>query len=730
MIVKKEILWAGRKFSIETGRWANQATGSVVVRYGETTVLCTVVADRKCNSDADFFPLTVNYVEKAYAAGKIPGGYVKREGRPSERETLVSRLIDRPLRPLFHENFKNETQIICTVLSYDGENEPDIISIIGASAALTISGIPFLGPVAATRIGYENGEYILNPKVGYKSELDLVVAGSRDGILMVESGAKELSEATMLGALKFGHESFQPVIDMILEIAEEAAKEPWQVAEESPVVTETVTEITNVFLGDIKTAYNGATKHDRNEALAKILDNVLAHFSEKFADKELSNQFLSDMFTRVCSNYVRDKVLSTGKRIDNRGTTDIRSISVEVSVLPKVHGSAVFKRGETQALVITTLGTSQDEQIVDGLDGESSEHFMLHYNFPPFSVGEIGRLGSPGRREIGHGKLAWRAISQVLPSKEEFPYTIRVVSEVLSCNGSSSMATVCGSSMSLMDAGVPLSNPVAGIAMGLIIENDKYEILSDIMGEEDHLGDMDFKVTGTEHGITALQMDIKVTSVTFEIMEKAMKQAKDGRLFILGEMAKGISAPRSELNENAPKMTSFAIPKDKIREVIGTGGKVIREIIEKTGAKVDIDDDGNVTVAASDTASLNRAVEMISSIALDPIEGTMYDATVVKIMDFGAFVRFYGTREGLVHISEMSEERVEKVTDVMNEGDVIKVKFCGYDNKGRARLKMKYGEKSSGKECDCKSHEHKDEKDCDGKKHDKKPRRKIKLNAE
>lgn len=689
MIVKKEILWAGRKFSIETGRWANQATGSVVVQYGNTTVLCTVVADRKCNSDADFFPLTVNYIEKAYAAGKIPGGFVKREGRPSERETLVSRLIDRPLRPLFHENFKNETQIICTVLSFDGENEPDIVSIIGASAALTISGLPFLAPIAAARIGYENGQYLLNPNIGHESELDLVVAGSKDGILMVESGARELSEEVMLGALKFGHESFQPVIDMIIEIAEEAAKDPWSVSEDNPDVKGTVDEISKVFLADIVQAYAGVTKHDRNEALARIFEHVLTHFSENFSEKDFSEQFLSDMFTRVCSDYVRNKVLSTGKRIDNRGTSDIRPISVDVSVLPMVHGSAVFKRGETQALVISTLGTSQDEQVVDGLDGEHNEHFMLHYNFPPFSVGEIGRLGSPGRREIGHGKLAWRAISQVLPPKDDFPYAVRVVSEVLACNGSSSMATVCGTSMALMDAGVPISSAVAGIAMGLIIEDGKYEILSDIMGEEDHLGDMDFKVAGTARGITALQMDIKVTSVTFEIMEKAMVQAKEGRMFILGEMSKGIVTPRTELSNNAPKMTSFMIPKDKIREVIGSGGKVIREIIEKTGAKVDIDDDGNVTVAAVNGDCLDSAVKMISDIALDPIEGTMYDATVIKIMEFGAFVRFYGAREGLLHISEMSDSHIEKVTDVMNEGDVIKVKFCGYDNKGRARLKMK-----------------------------------------
>lgn len=685
MAVRREMMWGGRLLSIETGRFANQADGSVVVRYGDTVVLCTVVADKKANSDADFFPLTVNYVEKFYAAGKIPGGYVKREGRPSERETLVSRLIDRPIRPLFHENFKNETQIICTVLSFDGENDADIISIIGASAALTISGIPFFGPIAAAKIGYENGEFIINPKIGHESQLDLVIAGSKDGVLMVESGAKELSEVDMLNALKFGHESFQPVIDMIVSLAKESAKKPWPepVAEDRTVL---INEISENYLDDIKVAYSGACKHDRNEALSKVFERMVLHFSDR---EELSQSLLSEMFTEVCSRYVRDKILSTGTRIDNRGTSDIRKISVDVSVLPKVHGSAVFQRGETQALVVTTLGTAQDEQVVDSLAGEYKDHFMLHYNFPPFSVGEIGRLGSPGRREIGHGKLAWRAVSQVLPSRDKFPYAMRVVSEVLSCNGSSSMATVCGSSLALMDAGVPLKSAVAGIAMGLIIENDNYEILSDIMGEEDHLGDMDFKVAGTVNGITALQMDIKVTSVTFEILEKALMQAKTGRLHILNEMAKGLSSPREELNENAPKMSSLSIPKDKIREVIGSGGKVIREIIEKTNSKIDIDDDGNVTVAAPNSESMKAAIDMIKGIALDPVEGEIYTGKVVKVMEFGAFVNFYGAREGLVHVSEMANKRVEKVTDVVNEGDLVSVRFLGYDNKGRAKLTMK-----------------------------------------
>jgi len=688
MIFKKEIVWGDRLLSIETGRYANQATGAVAVRYGDTIVLCTVVADKKANAEADFFPLTVNYIEKAYAAGKIPGGFVKREGRPSDRETLISRLIDRPIRPLFHENFKNETQVICTVLSFDGENDADVVSIIGASAALTISGIPFLGPIAAAKIGYADGQYILNPKIGQESDLDLIIAGSKEGVLMVESGANELSEKDMLAALKFGHESFQPIIEMIVELAERCAKDPWDVSEDEAPHIALACDISAKFLPDIEQAYEGTSKHDRNEALGKVREKIIASLAD---NEEISESTIKAAFEEACSKFVRNKILTTGKRIDGRETKDVRPISVDVSVLPKVHGSAVFQRGETQAMAIATLGTAQDEQLVDSLAGESKERFMLHYNFPPFSVGEISRLGSPGRREIGHGKLAWRAVSPVIPSKDIFPYSLRVVSEVLSCNGSSSMATVCGSSLALMDAGVPLKNAVAGIAMGLIIDNEgKYEILSDIMGEEDHLGDMDFKVAGTENGITALQMDIKVTSVTFEILEKAMKQAKTGRLHILKEMSKGLKTHRLELNENAPKMVTFAIPKEKLREVIGSGGKVIREIIELTGAKVDIDDDGNVSVAAANSASLDEAVNRIKDIALDPVVGTIYSAKVVKIMDFGAFVNFYGAREGLLHISEMSDKRIETVSEVMNEGDMIKVKFLGYDNKGRAKLTMNF----------------------------------------
>ena len=673
--------------SIETGRFANQATGAVTVRYGDTVVFCTVVADDKPSAENDFFPLTVNYIEKSYAAGRIPGGFVKREGRPSEHEVLVSRLIDRPIRPLFHPDFKNETQVICTVLSFDRENDTDIISIIGASAALTISGLPFMGPIAAAKIGYENGEFVLNPKIGHETDLDLTIAGTRDGVLMVESGAKELSDETMLEALKFGHKAFQPVVNMIIELAEEAAKESWEV--QSPEETEDeelFNEISNLFTKDIEAAYDGESKHERNEAKKKVFAKILEHYAEQ---EEITEEILAKKFHDVCSQFIRNKLLVHGKRVDNRTAKDIRKISVDVSVLPRVHGSAVFNRGETQALAIATLGTTQDEQLVDSLSGGYKERFLLHYNFPPFCVGEIGRLGSPGRREIGHGRLAWRAINAVLPSRKEFPYSMRVVSEVLSCNGSSSMATVCGASLALMDAGVPIKNAVAGIAMGLIIDGDNYVILSDIMAEEDHLGDMDFKVAGTKDGITALQMDLKVNGVSFDIMEAAMKQAREGRMHILKEMSKGLSEARPELNENAPKLVSFAIPKDKIREVIGSGGKVIREIIEQSGTKIDIDDDGNINVAASDSKSIDTAVRMIKEIAFDPEEGAVYKAKVVKIMDFGAFIRFYGTREGLVHVSTMSDERVENVTDIVNEGDEVKVKFLGYDNKGRAKLTMK-----------------------------------------
>lgn len=689
MIAKREIIWGGRTLSIETGLWAQQANGSVVVRYGDTVVLCTVVANPESSPTAeDFFPLTVNYIEKAYAAGKIPGGFVKREGKPSEHETLVSRLIDRPIRPLFHKNFKNETQVICTVLSFDGENDPDIISIIGTSAALTLSGIPFFGPIAAAHIGYEHSKYVLNPKIGHETNIDLIIAGSRDGVLMVESGSREVSDQEMLDAIKFGHESFQPVIDMILDLAEEAAKEPWEIEKETEGLALLSEEIASVFMNDIREAYEGNCKQDRNARLRKVMGKIKEHYADKIVNGSVSIEQIKTSFHDICSAFIRENILKHNKRIDGRSPTDIRPISGSVSALPRVHGSAVFMRGETQVLAITTLGTSQDEQLVDDLSGEYHQRFMLHYNFPPFSVGEVGRLGTPGRREIGHGKLAWRAIRQVLPSKDVFPYSIRVVSEVLSCNGSSSMATVCASSMALMDAGVPISTPVAGIAMGLIMDENPV-ILSDIMGEEDHLGDMDFKVTGTVNGITALQMDIKVNGISFDIMERAMRQAKEGRLHILNEMQKVINKPRKELNENAPKIVSIVIPKDKIREVIGTGGKVIREIIDASGAKVDIEDSGNVTIFAQNTESMKKALNMIKGIALEPEPGEIYEARVVKIMEFGAFVNFFGPKEGLVHVSEMSNKRVEHVTDIISENDIVQVKFLGYDGKGRAKLTMK-----------------------------------------
>lgn len=694
MIFKREINWGGRLLSIETGKVANQATGSVTIRYGNTIVLCTVVADDKPSSENDFFPLTVNYIEKAYASGRIPGGFVKREGRPSDHEVLVSRLIDRPIRPLFHPDFRNETQIMCTVLSFDKENDADIISIIGASAALTISGLPFMGPIAAARIGYENGKFILNPKIGHVTDLDLAIAGTRNGVLMVESGANELSDATMLEALKFGHQAFQPVVDMIIDLAEEAAKDSWEVTSASSLEAKAaeealLKEIVDDFTDDIEAAYDGHTKHERNESKKVVFQKILERYSER---EDVTEELLAKKFHDACSLFIRNKLMTKGKRVDNRSPEDIRDISVEVSVLPMAHGSAIFNRGETQALAIATLGTAQDEQLVDSLSGEYRERFLLHYNFPPFCVGEIGRLGSPGRREIGHGKLAWRALGAVIPTKEQFAYSIRVVSEVLSCNGSSSMATVCGASLALMDAGVPLKNAVAGIAMGLIMDsenNGKYVILSDIMAEEDHLGDMDFKVAGTKDGITALQMDLKINGVSFDILEAAMKQAHKGRMHILKEMSKGLSTNRAELSENAPKMVTIAIPKDKIREVIGSGGKVIRDIIDQSGAKIDIDDDGNVTVSGPDSKSINIAMNMIKEICFDPEVGAVYQAKVVKIMDFGAFVRFYGTKEGLLHISTMSDERVEKVTDIMNEGDEVTVKFLGFDGKGRAKLTMR-----------------------------------------
>ena len=694
-IHRKEIDWGGRKLTLEAGRIARQADGAVLVSYADTTVLCTVVARKEPRAGIDFFPLTVNYQEKTFAAGKIPGGFFKREGRPAEKETLTSRLIDRPLRPLFAKGFKNETQVICTVLSHDLENNPDIPAMIGASAALTISGIPFLGPIAGARVGYIDGEYKLNPQIDdmADTDLDLIVAGTADAVLMVESEAKELSEEVMLGAVMFGHEQLKPVLDAIVGLAELCAKEPWAVPE-APDTTELEASMQTLVGADLRAAYEERNKQARVEKLSAVRDTVRSAHGEDEAAAAASSGILKSMEKTL----VRRQLLDTGTRIDGRDTKTVRPIVAQADVLPRAHGSALFTRGETQALVVTTLGTGQDEQIVDALEGEFREHFMLHYNFPPYSTGETKFMMSPGRREIGHGKLAWRALRALLPTKEEFPYTIRVVSEITESNGSSSMATVCGASLSLMGAGVPLKRPVAGIAMGLILEEDGFAVLSDILGDEDHLGDMDFKVAGTGDGVTALQMDIKVTGITREIMQVALDQAHDGRKHILGEMSKALSSSRDEVSENAPRITTISVPKDKIREIIGTGGKVIREICETTGAKIDIDDDGTVKVAAVDTASGEAAINWIKDIIAEPEVGLVYRGKVVKTVDFGAFVNFIGNRDGLVHISELALRRVGKVTDVVNEGDEVWVKVLSFDDRGKVRLSMKIVDQETGKE--------------------------------
>ena len=692
---RKEIVWGGRKLVLETGKLARQADGAVVASYGDTVVLCTVVGARTRNPNFDFFPLTVHYQEKTFAAGKIPGGFFKREGRPSEKEVLTSRLIDRPIRPLFVDGFRNETQIICTVLSHDLENDPDIVAMIGASAALTISGIPFLGPIGGCRVGYIGGEYKLNPQIDEMSlsELDLMVAGTEEGVLMVESEAKELSEDVMLGAVMFGHREFQPVIRAIIEFAEQCAKEPWPMPEipaERPAVKAKFAAIRD----ELAAAYAETVKQARHEKIAQVKAKAMTLIDQDAAELAVA----PDVFKDLESEIVRSNILRTGTRIDGRDTKTVRPIVSEVGVLPRAHGSALFTRGETQALVVATLGTGEDEQIVDALDGEYREHFMLHYNFPPYSVGEAKRLGSPGRREIGHGKLAWRAVRPLMPPKEQFPYTIRVVSEITESNGSSSMATVCGSSLALMDAGVPLARPVAGIAMGLIKENDGVAVLSDILGDEDHLGDMDFKVAGTVNGVTSLQMDIKITSITESIMQTALAQAKDGRLHILDQMAQGLARPRQEVSKNAPRITTFSIPKDKIREVIGTGGKVIREICEVTGTKIDIEDDGTIKVAAVDAEASQRAIDWIRGIVAEPEIGAIYSGKVVKIMDFGAFVNFLGSKDGLVHISELAPQRVGKVGDVVKLGDTVKVKLIGFDERGKVKLSMKRVDQQTGKD--------------------------------
>ena len=692
-IYRKELNWGGKQLILETGKIARQADGAVLATLGETTVLCTAVGAKSARAGADFFPLTVNYQEKTFAAGKIPGGFFKREGRPTEKETLVSRLIDRPIRPLFAKGFRNETQVVCTVLSHDMENDPDIVAIVGASAALTISGLPFLGPISGCRVGYIDDKYVLNPsqEETKDSKLDLVMAGTREGVLMVESEASSLSEEVMLGAVMFGHDSNQIVIDAIIELAEACAKEPRAIPPEAPEVQLVKDKLHEAIREDLEEAYKVADKVARQELVMTAKEKGLALLE---AENEIN--VASDVLKAMEADIVRGSILDTGKRIDGRDTKTVRPIESEVGVLPRAHGSALFTRGETQALVVTTLGTGQDEQIIDALEGEYRENFMLHYNFPPYSVGEAGRMGGAGRREIGHGKLAWRAIKPLLPSKDDFPYTIRVVSEITESNGSSSMATVCGTSMSMMDSGVPLEQPCAGIAMGLIKEDDRFAVLSDILGDEDHLGDMDFKVAGTPTGITSLQMDIKITSITEEIMKVALEQAREGRLHILAEMEKAIGQGRETVSDNAPRVTTFSINKDKIRDVIGPGGKVIREICESTGAKIDIDDDGIIKVAAVDNEAAQAAIDWVKSIVAEPELGVIYTGKVVKTVDFGAFVNFLGPRDGLVHISELLPGRVNKTTDVVKVDDEVKVKVIGFDDRGKVKLSMRLVDQETG----------------------------------
>ena len=691
-LFRKELEWGGTKLVLETGKVARQADGAVMVSLGETKVLCTAVAAQSPKPGQDFFPLTVNYQEKAFAAGKIPGGFFKREGRPSENETLVCRLIDRPIRPLFPKSFKCETQVICTVLAHDMENNPDIAAMIGASAALTLSGVPFFGPIAAARIGWIDGAYVLNPTVDQmdESELDLIMAGTHEGVLMVESEAKELSEEIMLGAVNFGHQSVKPVIDAIIELAESCAKEPRALPEEPAEIAD-LNKVLEGFAKGFEAAYKIADKTDRQGALNEVRAEAKAAIGDDY-DAVLVSGLIKGMEADV----VRGAILKTGVRIDGRDTKTVRQIVAEAGFLPRAHGSSLFTRGETQAMVVATLGTGQDEQIIDALVGESRSSFMLHYNFPPYSVGEAGRVGSPGRREIGHGKLAWRALRPLLPTKDEFPYTIRLVSEITESNGSSSMATVCGGSLAMMDAGVPLTRPVAGIAMGLIKEGDDFAVVAAILGDEDHLGVMDFKVAGSQNGVTSLQMDIKITSITPEIMQIAIDKARDGRIHILDEMAKALTSARDDLADSAPKITTLKIPVDKIRDIIGPGGKIIREICEETGAKIDIEDDGTVKVAAVSGSSGEAAVARIRDIVAEPELGVIYDGTVVKTVDFGAFVNFLGAKDGLVHISELQNGRTEKTTDICKDGDSVKVKVIGFDDRGKVKLSMKRVDQETG----------------------------------
>ncbi|MBI28560.1 MAG: Polyribonucleotide nucleotidyltransferase [Alphaproteobacteria bacterium MarineAlpha5_Bin11] len=686
-INKKEIEWCGRKLTIETGRIGRQADSSVIVTYEGTTVMANVCSSKTVNPEIDFFPLTVNYQEKFYSIGKIPGSFFKREGRPTEKETLVSRLIDRPIRPLFNKDFKNETQVTCTVLSHDQENDSDIVSLIAASAAISFSGLPFMGPIGAAKIAMIDGKLIANPTIKElkNSTLDLIVAGTEKGVLMVESEAHQLSEDEMLKAVVLGQNSYKIVIDTIAELAKKSSKEPIEIPEIDDEIKELPSKIAKKYKNDLKKVYETKEKKKRVEDLQKIRNQI----SEEFLSDKLSSVVINDSIKYVERDIVRGELLKTGKRIDGRDTTTIRPINCEVGVLQRTHGSALFTRGETQALVVTTLGTGLDEQRIDAIEGEYKENFMLHYNFPPYSVGEVGRIGSTSRREVGHGKLAWRAIHPMMPKSEEFPYTFRVVSEITESNGSSSMATVCGTSLSLMDAGVPIAKPIAGIAMGLIKEEKNYVILSDILGDEDHLGDMDFKVAGTSDGITSLQMDIKITSITPKIMEEALSQAKKGRIHILGEMNKVIDKSREKISDFAPTIRTIKVHKDKIKDVIGKGGAVIREITETTGAKIEINDDGIVSIAAVDAKAGKAAIERINDIVAEPEIGKTYKGKVVKIMEFGAFVNFLGTTDGLVHISQIKEERVEKVTDVLKEGEEVKVKVLDIDKRGKIKLSIK-----------------------------------------
>ena len=697
--IKKTITWGHEKLTLETGKIARQADSSVIATYGETVVMANVVYAKEAKPGQDFFPLTVNYQEKYYAAGKIPGGFFKREARPTEKETLTSRLIDRPIRPLFVDGFKNEVQVTCTVLSHDGENDPDIIAMIAASAALTLSGAPFLGPIGAARVGFVDDSYVLNPSIedmdnireNSKQRLDLVVAGTQDAVMMVESEAYELSEKEMLGAVKFGHEQMQKVIELIIGLAEKTAKEPYNFV---PLNNdELINKIKSLGEKDIIKAFSIPDKQERQNALFEVKQNVLNNLS----DEELENEELDSCFKKIESTVVRSNILKKGKRIDGRKLDKVRNIETETRFLPRTHGSSLFTRGETQAIVVTTLGTGDDEQIIDALHGEGRSKFLLHYNFPPYSVGETGRAAGPGRREIGHGKLAWRALQAVLPKSSDFPYTIRIVSEITESNGSSSMATVCGASLSMMDAGVPLKSAVAGVAMGLILEGKEYAVLTDILGDEDHLGDMDFKVAGTSEGITSLQMDIKVAGITPEIMEKALEQANKGRIHILEEMSKSISEA-GEFSKYAPKIETLKIATDKIREVIGSGGKVIREIVEVSGAKVDINDEGVIKIASNDSDKINKALELIKSIVDEPEVGKIYNGKIVKLMEFGAFVNFFGKKDGLVHVSQISTERVAHPKDLLKEGQQVKVKLIGFDDRGKVRLSMKTVDQKTGDE--------------------------------